>query len=176
MILELHARGRVRPAELDRDTFLQSREVGRQTAVAAASALLDGDPGAASEVTGLPVGALTALVLRPPEVPSAGLAAVLGPADALPPTTGVRAAPRWREWAWANAEPVVSPTVLARVAWAIDTLGFLRTEIVRRQRAPWAAVQYVPTHADGAAAAAWGAWPARPWAVRESWDRAYLPW
>lgn len=176
MILERPARGSARPEALDGDTFLARRELARRCALAAAEALRDGDPQPAIDATGLPPGALERLVAHPPEVPPPGLAAVLGPPEVLPPLHGVRAGPRWREWAWDHARPTVASTPETRIAWGIDALAFLRSEIERRQRAPWAIPDPAPSPADPTVAEAWRAWPTAPWSVRDAWERAWLPW
>ncbi|MEQ1571949.1 MAG: hypothetical protein ABMA64_40350 [Myxococcota bacterium] len=176
MILELFAAGGARPAEIDRDTFLARRADDAAAALAAAESALSGDPTPAAERAGVVPELIRRLVDRPPAVPGPGLAAVLGPPEVLPPLGGVRAEPRWREWAWAAAAPAVTDTTHGRVAWAIDALAYLQREVDRRQRAPWAAVRFSPSDRDPGTARAWTGWAERPWDVREAWERTWLPW
>ena len=168
-------------------TFLASREQRRLGALRAATALAAGDDAPAIALLAdwllnesRARVALALLMERPPDPDPQLLAATLTPGDQLPPP-----APQdWdateflhrRRLARSPLKPL-SEEPVSRLAWALEQLAFVGSEVERRERRAWADTRY-PTHAerDGETAGLWAQWfSGSPWGVRERWEKLFLP-
>ena len=158
--------------------FLAEREARRARALAASAALAGGDRRAAgTALTGFRFGpghadvVIDALLDAPPTPTDRHVAAALIDAEHLP-ADDEDVAPPVRRRRYEGAKLAGAPAHAgAQLAWALESLSFVASEVERVDRAAWQAVKYAPDADDAKVGAAWARWfESRPWDIRSTWE------
>ncbi len=144
--------------------FVQAHDIRRSRAVAAAEALLHGDPSSSTALLAPwrfskdPAACerlVQILITTPPQVPVAHMAATLGPAPLDGPHPAGPA--DQRQHLFDVAAPADHPpaTTVDRIAWGLEALAWHGTRIEREERVAWGAPPKLDPKRDAAAHGLW---------------------